>query len=123
MKESAVEDYLVEQCEKYGALCPKVVWPGRRGCPDREVILPWGHIDKVELKRPKGGRYEAGQERAHKEFADRGIPVYLLNTEAKVDVYVQWRVKNGRHNRALYSVPIAVRLINEGDGWDIEGAG
>lgn len=106
MKESAVEDYLVEQVEKLGAFCPKAIWLGRRGCPDREVVWPWGDIDKVETKRPKGGRYEAGQERAHKEYAKRGVPVYLLSTKEAVDEYVFARIRRACVP-GLYSVPLA----------------
>jgi hypothetical protein len=105
MKESTVEDYLVEQVEARGGFCPKTVWLGRKGCPDREVVWPWGDIDKVETKRPKGGRYEAGQKQAHKEYAERGVPVYLLNTKEKVDVYVQAR-SVCVHLDALFSVPV-----------------
>ena len=106
MKESTVEEYLVEQVEKLGAFCPKVVWLGRRGCPDREVVWPRGEIDKVETKRPKGGRYEAGQEQAHKEYAKRGVPVYLLNSKEAVDEYVRQRPL-GYRAPALWSVPVS----------------
>lgn len=95
MKESTVENYLVEQVEALGGFAPKTIWLGRKGCPDREVVWPWGDIDKVETKRPKGGRYEAGQEQAHKEYAKRGIPVYLLSTKEMVDQYVQMRSARG----------------------------
>lgn len=105
MKESIVEEYLLAEVQKLGAFCPKVIWPGRRGCPDREVVWPWGAIDKVELKRPKRGRYEAGQEQAHKEYAKRGVPVYLLKSKDDVSVYVHAR-SLGVHLDALYSVPL-----------------
>lgn len=103
MKESHVEEHLVKRVEKIGGFCPKTVWLGRRGCPDREVVWPWGDIDKVETKHPETGRYEAGQERAHKEYAKRGIPVYLLNTKEKVDAYIEARMK-GIHPAELFSV-------------------
>lgn len=111
MREKPVEDYLVESVEKHGALCPKTVWLGRRGCPDREVYWPWGEIDKVETKRPVGGGYEPGQEQAHKELARRGTPVYLLNTKEKVDFYVRERCTDKMTPdilglRKLYSVPV-----------------
>lgn len=125
MKESTVEAYLVEQVEKRGAFCPKTVWLGRRGCPDREVVWPWGDIDKVETKRPKGGRYEPGQDNAHREYAKRGVPVYLLNTKGKVLEYVRARAER-RHEPFLWSVlPVKgfTVLENKGQGWDIAGAG
>ncbi len=105
MKEITVEDYLVEQVEARGGFCPKTIWPGRRGCPDREVVWPWGGIDKVETKRPKGGRYEAGQLQAHKEYAKRGVPVYLLREKAQIDVYVQARALRV-HLPALHSLAL-----------------
>lgn len=108
-KEASVEDYLVEQVEARGGFCPKTVWLGRRGCPDREVVWPWGEIDKVETKRPKGGRYEPGQEQAHKQLAKLGVPVYLLNTKAKVKLYVDERVnkRNTPSLMRLHSVDLA----------------
>lgn len=106
MKESTVENYLVEQVEKCGAFVPKCVWLGRRGCPDREVVWPWGDIDKVETKRSKGGRYEAGQERAHKEYAKRGVPVWLLRNKEAIDEYVRQRT-GGYRAPALWSVPVS----------------
>jgi hypothetical protein len=105
--EQSVEDYLVEMVEARGGFCPKTVWLGRKGCPDREVYWPGGRIDKVELKRPKGGKYEPGQERAHKQLAKLGTPVYLLNTKEKVDQYANWR-GGSQHYHApwLWSVPL-----------------
>lgn len=111
MKESTVDDYLVEQVEAHGAFCPKTIWLGRRGCPDREVVWPWGDIDKVETKRPVGGRYEPGQEQAHKEYAKRGVPVYLLNTKEAVDEYVRQRLLHYRAP-ALWSVPVSTVYAN-----------
>jgi hypothetical protein len=103
--EADVENYLLDVCKRQDAFCPKVVWPGRRGAPDREVVWFWGAIDKVETKRPKGGRYEAGQELAHKEYAKRGVPVYLLRTKAHVDEWCAAR-QDGVHAPHLFSVPV-----------------
>jgi len=96
VKEQSVEDYLVERVEAVGGFAPKTVWLGRRGCPDREVYWPWGDIDKVELKRPVDGRYEPGQEQAHKQLARLYVPVYLLDTKGKVDIYLRERLKRAR---------------------------
>ncbi len=111
MKESTVEDYLVEQCEARGAFCPKTVWLGRRGCPDREVAWPGGQVDKIELKRPVNGRYEPGQEQAHKEYAKRGVPVYLLDTKEKIDIYIVARAFD-QHLPKLFSMPITEIYID-----------
>jgi len=40
MKESAVEAYLVERVKKLGGEVRKVSWQGRKGAPDRLVMLP-----------------------------------------------------------------------------------
>lgn len=106
MRESTVEGHLVEQCELHGALCEKHVAPGRRGVPDRLVTLKWGMMDLVETKAPdKKARTE--QVRDHEARAERGVPVYLIDTKHKVDIYVRWRVINGAHYPALFSVPLA----------------
>lgn len=112
MKEVTVENYLVEQVEKRGGFCPKTVWLGRRGCPDRDVYWPEGLVDKVETKRPDGGSYEPGQEEAHKKLAKFGIPVYLLNTKAKVDIYIVARAA-GEHLPTLFSVPVVLPYARE----------
>lgn len=112
MLERSIEEYLVDEVEKRGGLCPKTVWPGRRGCPDREAYWPGGHIDKIETKRPVGGRYEPGQRLAHKTLALRGTPVYLLNTREKVDQYIAQRSRKDfgqyAHLPMLFSVPVSL---------------
>ncbi len=107
MKEQSVEEYLVERVEAVGGFAPKTVWANRHGCPDREVYWPWGEIDKVELKRPVGGRYEPGQEQAHKRLAKLHVPVYLLHTREAVERYLAVRIRR-EHARSLMSVPDVV---------------
>lgn len=107
MKEETIEDRLTVLCVQANALCYKTVWVGRKGCPDREVTWPWGDVDKVELKRPVGGRYEPGQEQAHIEYARRGVPVYLLSTLDEVEEYVIARTVARCHATHLFSVPLA----------------
>lgn len=104
-KESTVEMYLVDEATRYGAFCPKTVFLGRRGCPDREIAWPWGEADKVETKRPVGGRHEPGQLQIHREYARRMIPVYLLSTIEEVNRYTNARILR-RHEPRLFSVPL-----------------
>lgn len=52
MRESDIERYLRKQVEANGGKCWKWVSPGRRGVPDRIVIMPGGVIAFVELKAP-----------------------------------------------------------------------
>ncbi len=104
-REDTVEEHLRKETMKLGAMCLKLKDAGRRGHPDREIVWPWGAIDKVELKRPVGGRYEAGQEQYHKDLAKRGVPVYLLNTKDKVSIYITARLERD-HVLELFSVPL-----------------
>lgn len=108
MLESSVEDYLRQEVEKAGGRAEKTVDLTRIGCPDREVQWPLpllcAGVDKVELKRPVGGRVSTPQRRYHQYLATCGVPVYLLDTRHKVDVYVRARVA-GHHCLALFSVP------------------
>jgi len=41
----------------------KLEWVGRRGAPDRIVLLEGGVVAFAELKRPKGGRVSPLQQR------------------------------------------------------------
>jgi hypothetical protein len=50
--ENDVEKYLIRQVKAIDGLCWKWVSPGRRGVPDRIVVLPGGGIYFVELKAP-----------------------------------------------------------------------
>lgn len=104
MKESTVEDYLSKLVEKHDGICEKHTSPGRRGPPDRLVTWPWGDMDLVELKRPRG-RLEPWQVRDHAARAKRGVPVYLLDTTEKVDMYMRERLQRGRPSW-LFSCPL-----------------
>lgn len=83
IRESKIEDYLVEQVESWGGIARKTVYVGRRAAADREVILP-NFYAKVELKKP--GKYPtAEQEREHDKLRKLGIRVYAINSFEGVD--------------------------------------
>jgi hypothetical protein len=89
MRESIIESYLVQEVERRGGICEKHVSPGRRSVPDR--LVTWrGVMDLVETKAP-GEKARKDQERDHERRADLGILVWLLDTHAKVDAYIQSR--------------------------------
>lgn len=77
-----------------GGLTRKVQWIGRRGAPDRLVLLPEvDHGDGrfqapvavfAELKRP-GGRPDPHQEREISRLRSFGVPVVVLDTFEAVD--------------------------------------
>lgn len=84
-KEVSVEDYLVEQVQARRGKALKLM--RLRGWPDRLVLLPPGRVCFVECKRPKGGRYEPGQERVGAWLTRNGYNWCLLKTRDEVD---QW---------------------------------
>ncbi len=98
-RESVIEKYLVEQVKARGGEVRKVKWIGRRGAPDRCVMLParklvsgldcaWcnpaGVVIWVELKATGKGA-EAHQLREHKRMRAMGQRVEVVDSFARVD--------------------------------------
>ena len=81
--EKDIEDYLVRECRKRGALAYKFTAPGRRSVPDR-IILTRGRTLFVEVKRP-GGRPTPLQLQEHDKLRAQGFRVYLADTRQEVD--------------------------------------
>ena len=95
MRESTIEKYLVKRVKALGGEVRKVQWIGRRGAPDRLVMLPpfmfrgnplplkpttiW-----VELKAP-GKEAESHQLREHKRMRKMGQQVEVVDSLAGVD--------------------------------------
>jgi hypothetical protein len=84
MRERDIERHLVERVKALGGMCIKFTSPGRRGVPDRIVLLPNGCLWFVELKRP-GGVVEAHQAREHARMLKLGQRVLVLDTIEKID--------------------------------------
>ncbi len=104
MRERDVERHLVARVKALGGEVRKLKWVGRRGAPDRVVMLPpsadrfvevhspdistkirWmPTILWVELKRP-GGEAEAHQAREHARMLKMGQRVLVLDTVEKID--------------------------------------
>lgn len=78
MRESEVEKHLVKRAQELGGVVRKVAWVGRRGAPDRVVMLP-GRLLWVELKRP-GGKASPHQAREHLRMAKVGQVVHLIDS-------------------------------------------
>ena len=90
MRESDVERYLRKQVEANGGKCWKWVSPGRRGVPDRIVIMPGGVVAFVELKAP-GKTERADQVHVQKMLRDLGCRIYSsVDSEEKVDKAVRY---------------------------------
>lgn len=75
MRESEIERYLKKQVETNGGKCWKWVSPGRRGVPDRIVIMPGGVVAFVELKSP-GKKERADQVRVQQILLKLGCFVF-----------------------------------------------
>lgn len=92
MRESTVEQHLVKKVKALGGEVRKVKWIGRRGAPDRLVLLPlssraWlNHLQHplVELKRP-GLDAEDYQAREHERLRAAGFVVLVLDTIENID--------------------------------------
>lgn len=94
--ENVTED-VIERCLIKGvlAISPHALVikfkPYRVGWPDRNVYWPNGIHDLVELKRPKGGRYEPLQLRTHATLRKLGHSVFVLLTKEDVYKYLKRR--------------------------------
>lgn len=96
MRESTVEEHLVEVVHACGGAIRKAQWIGRRGCPDRFVMLPKAFPEPaqqvwIELKRP-GKDAEDHQRREHELMTSYGCEVYTLDTIEKIDLFFHRRL-------------------------------
>jgi hypothetical protein len=77
-RERVVEGALRRAVEARGGLCLKFSSPGRRGVPDRIVLLPGAPAAFVEVKRP-GQRPTALQRYRAEEMRGAGALVHTLD--------------------------------------------
>lgn len=80
-----VEAYLYACVKLLRGLCIKLNPFGKRGIPDRLVLIPGGIVLFVELKRPVGGVFEPLQERWHMKLRRMGFTVAVCYTKEQVD--------------------------------------
>lgn len=93
MKERDIEKHLVERVRDLGGEVRKVKWIGRRGAPDRLVMLPprvtingvgMNNSAWVELKAP-GVKPERYQLREHDRMRAMGQRVEVIDSIAAVE--------------------------------------
>jgi hypothetical protein len=58
-----------------------MVYPGRRGCPDR-FFFKAGRLVIIEFKRPGIRSARAQQRREHRRYADAGWEIHIVNDRA-----------------------------------------
>ena len=99
LRERDIERYLVKRVKELGGEVRKVQWIGRRGAPDRLVMLPPRHVEDpddpfglaagpdtiwVELKAP-GVKPDAHQQREHERMRAMGQQVVVIDSIEGVD--------------------------------------
>lgn len=84
IRESAVEKELVARVQAAGGQAYKFTSPGRRGVPDRLVLLPGRAPEFVELKR-KDQKAKPHQVREHDRMRAAGAVVHIIDDEAGID--------------------------------------
>ena len=94
MRESTIEQYLVEQVKALGGECRKLRWIGRNGAPDRIVMLN-GQVIFIELKAP-GGRATASQLECLSLIRDaRGFAVCVDGLDPALRCLETWGLLKG----------------------------
>jgi len=91
VRESQVEKTLREGVTEGGGKAIKVRF--LRGWPDRIVLWPRGVLHFIEMKKPKGSRFEPRQERVHSWLRKMGFKVFVLYTKDQVEQYLNERKK------------------------------
>lgn len=89
MRERDIERALIKRVKEVGGEVRKVVWQGRRGAPDRLVLLPKNRrrarpLVFVELKAPKG-KVSRLQALEHEILARYGVRVIVLNSIEQIE--------------------------------------
>ena len=85
--EKDIEKALGRMVGKHGGLCLKWVCPGWAGVPDRIVLLPFGRIVFVELKRAKSETLRKRQEWWAKKLTDLGFNHWTVNDEFSLGLF------------------------------------
>lgn len=87
--EAAIEKYLDDEVTRRGGMTIKLTPEGRRGIPDRLVLLPGGVVLFVELKRPRGGVVAKLQKMWQSALTRLGFPATYAKTKEDVDALLR----------------------------------
>lgn len=88
--EKELEAKLRKEVKNLGGLCLKWVCPGWSGVPDRIILLPFGRIFFVEMKRPKGGKLEPLQKWWAKTLKRLGFYCNTIWTQQDLDTFLAY---------------------------------
>ena len=84
--EHNLEERCVAKVERMGGEAVKLQILGKRGWPDRTVLLPCGRVFFVEFKRKKRGRVSAQQAMWIKVLSRLGFAVYIIDNDKDFDI-------------------------------------
>ena len=87
MREKTVENALVRQCKRIGALCIKLVPDYMAGLPDRMILFN-GRCVFVELKAP-GKTSRPIQRHVQEMIMAQGFDVFELDSAERVDEFMR----------------------------------
>ncbi|MBD2799525.1 VRR-NUC domain-containing protein [Xenorhabdus sp. M] len=89
IREDVIEKHLVNEVKKAGGIAYKFVSPGRRGVPDRIVVLPNGRAVFVECKAP-GEKPRSDQLREHERLKALGQTVIVLDNKNVGEIFLYY---------------------------------
>lgn len=86
MKESAIDQHLIDRVAEVGGEVRKVKWIGRNGAPDRKVLHP---VLKcyVETKAPLGA-LRGNQAREIERMRSLGETVHVFHLKEQIDIWI-----------------------------------
>lgn len=88
MKESRLEHRLKREIENLGGMSLKLTVPGKRGMPDRLILLPGEKIYFIEMKVP-GEKPRPLQRKRARQLQALGFYVCCLDSDEAVDGFLQ----------------------------------
>lgn len=93
--EKTLEARLRREIERRGGMCLKYTSQFHRGIPDRIVLMPGGFTAFAEMKST-GKMPEPLQVRAIDKLRQLGFPVFVIDSTARLDVFLAMIDKTAR---------------------------
>jgi len=90
VRESEIEKYLCQRVKAIGGEVRKIKWIGRRGAPDRLVLLPSTEPYFVEVKAP-GKKLAAHQRREFKSLEKLNAMTKVIDSIDSVNWFLAGR--------------------------------
>lgn len=88
LQEKFIERELVSRLKKVGVESIKFEVLGKRGMPDRIILIPGGRVVFAEVKSP-GEKLRPLQEKRKRELENLGFKVYVIDSKTEIDGLVK----------------------------------